>query len=155
MTETWDVSHVRRVLADRAPDIEITTFDESTATSQLAAEQIGCQLGQIAKSIVFLVDDRPENCLDVAIDSSSRAILVWRGEEGKVPGSARQLGIGSVSSIAECLDILETLDRSEGSGVGMIERLKRLLGLKPQAARSKGPIRPAQADVPSRVSGIG
>ena len=80
---------------------------------------------------------------------------VWRGEEGKVPGSARQLGIGSVSSIAECLDILETLDRSEGSGVGMIERLKRLLGLKPQAARSKGPIRPAQADVPSRVSGIG
>ena len=58
-----------------------------------------------------LVDDRPENCLDVAIDSSARAILVWRGGEDKVPGSARQLGIGAVTSIAECLDILEALDR--------------------------------------------
>src|SRR6478609_8550563 len=92
--------------------------------------------GKIASALALdvLVDDRPENCLDVAIDSTARAILVWRGEEGKIPASARQLGIGSVTSVAECLDILESLDRSETDGSGIIDRLKRLLGLKPSAA---------------------
>ena len=85
----------------------------------------------------------PENCLDVAIDSSARAILVWRGDANNVPGSARQLGIGAVGSMAECLDILESLDRPDANQLGMVERLKRLLGLKPQAARLKQPGRPA------------
>ena len=86
-----------------------------------------------------LVDDRPENCLDVAIDSAARAILVWRGTEENVPGSARQLGIGSVGSIAECLDILESIDRRDEGEGGMLDRLKRLLGIKPQAARAGQP----------------
>ncbi|MGE3957896.1 MAG: hypothetical protein AB7H96_14350 [Vicinamibacterales bacterium] len=95
--------------------------------------------GKIASALALdvLVDDRPENCLDVAIDSSARAILVWRGDEGKVPASARQLGIGSVSSIHECLDILESLNRPETEGAGVIDRLKRLLGLK-SAERGQG-----------------
>lgn len=59
MNDLWDSSHVERVLADLAPDIQIVHFDSSTATSQLAAEQIGCELGQIAKSIVFWVVDQP------------------------------------------------------------------------------------------------
>jgi hypothetical protein len=87
--------------------------------------------GKIASALQLdvLVDDRPENCLDVAIDSSARAILVWRGGEDKVPGSARQLGIGAVSSIAECLDILEAIEDSDGDG--LVDRFKRLLGLRP------------------------
>ena len=107
--------------------------------------------GKIAAALALdvLVDDRPENCLDVAIDSSARAILVWRGDEGKIPSSARQLGIGSVTSIRECLDILEALDRpdSESEGAGMLDRLKRLLGLKPPASRSRshGPLSRAGA----------
>jgi hypothetical protein len=105
--------------------------------------------GKIAAALALdiLIDDRPENCLDVAIDSSARAILVWRASEGKVPGSARQLGIGSVSSIDECLDILESLEREDSEGVGMVERLKRLLGLKkPAPARLPDSRRPT-ADV--------
>jgi hypothetical protein len=95
--------------------------------------------GKIASSLALdvIVDDRPENCLDVAIDSSARAILVWRGDAANVPASARQLGIGSVGSMRECLDILESLDRPDTAQLGMVERLKRLLGLKPQAARLK------------------
>ena len=97
--------------------------------------------GKIAASLQLdvLVDDRPENCLDVAIDSTARAILVWRGGEDKVPGSARQLGIGAVTSIAECLDILEALDRAEDE-VGLVDRFKRLLGLKPSR---RSPAKPA------------
>lgn len=99
--------------------------------------------GKIAAALALdvLVDDRPENCLDVAIDSTARPILVWRDDEGRVPGSARQLGIGSVQSIAECLDVLEVLDRPDTEGIGMFERLKRLLGLKPTPARLRGPER--------------
>ena len=93
--------------------------------------------GKIASSLQLdvLVDDRPENCLDIAIDSAARAILVWRGGEDTVPGSARQLGIGSVTSIAECLDILETLD-AEGEDIGIVDRFKELLGLKRPSRRS-------------------
>lgn len=98
--------------------------------------------GKIASALRLdvLVDDRPENCLDVAIDSAARAILVWRGEADKIPGSARQLGIGAVGSIKECLDILEMLDEPN-QDEGFMDRLKRLLGLKPRPRRE----RPASA----------
>ncbi len=97
--------------------------------------------GKIASALELdvVVDDRPENCLDVAIDSHARAILVWRGAEGKVPGSARQLGIGAVGSVTACLDALEELDRGGSDNVGVVERFKRLLGLKPRAARLRDP----------------
>jgi hypothetical protein len=97
--------------------------------------------GKIASALNLdvLVDDRPENCLDVAIDSSARAILVWRGDEEKVPSSARQLGIGAVGSVNECLDILERLDETGRDEPGMLDRLKRLLGLKPRAAKLSEP----------------
>ncbi len=39
--------------------LTIRFFDQSTATSQLAAENIGCALGQIVKSLAFLVDGQP------------------------------------------------------------------------------------------------
>jgi hypothetical protein len=92
--------------------------------------------GKIASSLQLdvLVDDRPENCLDIAIDSNARAILVWRGGEDTVPGSARQLGIGSVTSIAECLGILESIDRAD-KDVSLVDRFKQLLGLKRPSRR--------------------
>jgi prolyl-tRNA editing enzyme YbaK/EbsC (Cys-tRNA(Pro) deacylase) len=39
--------------------IQIRFFDNSTATSQQAADNIGCELGQIAKSLAFLIDGQP------------------------------------------------------------------------------------------------
>ena len=97
--------------------------------------------GKIAASLNLdvLVDDRPENCLDIAIDSSARAILVWRAAEDAVPGSARQLGIGSVTSISDCLDILESLDRGD-EGAGIVDRFKQLLGLKRTPRRASAQV---------------
>jgi prolyl-tRNA editing enzyme YbaK/EbsC (Cys-tRNA(Pro) deacylase) len=40
-------------------DVKMIHFEESTATSQLAADQIGCKLGQIVKSLGFMVDGKP------------------------------------------------------------------------------------------------
>ena len=105
--------------------------------------------GKIAASLNLdvLVDDRPENCLDIAIDSSARAILVWRGGEDTVPGSARQLGIGSVTSIAQCLDILESLDRGDAA-TGIVDRFKQLLGLKRIPRRAANDVtRPAASSI--------
>jgi hypothetical protein len=92
--------------------------------------------GRIAASLGldFVVDDRPENCLDVVVDSKARAILVWRGED-QLPSAAQRLGIGVVKSVADCLDILTQVDSSARDEPGVMSRLLRLLGLKEPAAR--------------------
>lgn len=48
--------HVQAALDGFGFDIEIRFFEQSTATSQMAADNIGCELGQIVKSIAFVVD---------------------------------------------------------------------------------------------------
>ncbi len=82
-----------------------------------------------ALNLDFVIDDRPENCLDVVADSRARAILVWRDDENVLPSAARRLGIGVVGTVAECLDILTQVD-SPGDQPGVVDRVKRLLGLK-------------------------
>lgn len=88
--------------------------------------------GRIAASLDldFVVDDRPENCLDVVVDSKARAILVWRDDEKHLPAAAKRLGIGVVHSVEECLNILTQLDAPPAEKPGVAERVKRLLGLK-------------------------
>jgi hypothetical protein len=112
--------------------------------------------GKIAASLQLdvLVDDRPENCLDIAIDSAARAVLVWRGGEDTVPGSARQLGIGSVGSIAECLDILEKLDRADEE-MGIVDRFKQLLGLKRPSRRTQLKAPASKPDSPKIATSVG
>lgn len=50
---------VREALDAANLGLTIRHFDDSTATSELAAEAIGCVVGQIAKSICILVDGVP------------------------------------------------------------------------------------------------
>ncbi|MCA9909151.1 MAG: YbaK/EbsC family protein, partial [Anaerolineae bacterium] len=51
--------HVQMALDQHGLGVKIHHFETTTATSQQAADNIGCQLGQIIKSIAFIVDDRP------------------------------------------------------------------------------------------------
>ena len=92
--------------------------------------------GRIAQALGLdvVVDDRPENCLDVAIESKARAILIWRADENAVPASARRLGIGGVTSVSACLDLLVAADEPDSAPGGLVDRLKRLLKLKPAAS---------------------
>ena len=48
-----------QALADAGIDSPIVTMDASTHTAQEAADAIGCELGQIVKSLVFLADGEP------------------------------------------------------------------------------------------------
>lgn len=89
--------------------------------------------GRIAAALGLdiVVDDRPENCLDVVMDSKARAILVWREGEGAPPAAARRLGIGVVKSVRECLDILAEVDSSAAAAErpGVMHRVRQLFGL--------------------------
>jgi hypothetical protein len=94
--------------------------------------------GRIAASLGLdvVIDDRPENCLDVVVDSKARAILVWRDDEQNLPASTKRLGIAVVKTVAECLDVLEQIDAPPREQPGMMDRVMRLLGWKePAGAR--------------------
>jgi hypothetical protein len=88
--------------------------------------------GRIAAALGLdiVVDDLPENCLDVVVDSKARAILVWRDEATQPPAAAQRLGIGVVKSVAACLEVLAQIESSAQGEPGVMSRVMRLLGLK-------------------------
>jgi len=92
--------------------------------------------GRIAEALGLdvVIDDRPDNCLDVALESKARAILVWRGVAGGVPSSANRLGIGSVTTVSACLDLIVEAQKAANTPLDFRQRLRRLLGLPPRAS---------------------
>jgi prolyl-tRNA editing enzyme YbaK/EbsC (Cys-tRNA(Pro) deacylase) len=48
------LTRVRTYLAEHGLADRVITFEGSTKTAQLAAEAVGCELGQIVKSLVFV-----------------------------------------------------------------------------------------------------
>jgi prolyl-tRNA editing enzyme YbaK/EbsC (Cys-tRNA(Pro) deacylase) len=52
------IDRVRDYFRSNALDIEIRELPDSTRTAQLAADAVGCELGQIVKSLVFVLDER-------------------------------------------------------------------------------------------------
>lgn len=93
--------------------------------------------GRIAEALRLdvVVDDRPENCLDVVLESKAGAIMVWRGTKASVPVSARRLGIAVVSTVAAALDALIEAEKPGGEG-GLLDRLRRLFGLRTGSSSS-------------------
>jgi hypothetical protein len=88
--------------------------------------------GRVADSLGLdvVVDDRPENCLDVVLDSRARAMLVWRRDEHELPDAARRPGLDLVRSVDECLAILSRDDTTNRARPGLVGRMIRRLGLK-------------------------
>ena len=85
--------------------------------------------GKIADALQLdaFVDDRPENCLDIAVESKAKVILVWHGHLKDVPAGAKRLGIRPVSTISEALALLEQLDDTRKKP-GIVRTLKRAFG---------------------------
>lgn len=80
-----------------------------------------------ALSVDAVLDDRPENCLDVATDSQAMSILVWRDAPHLVPPGTARLGIHVVQSIDEAVAMLVSHEASRTPGV--VGRLRRTLGI--------------------------
>ena len=90
--------------------------------------------GRIAQALDLdvVIDDRPDNCLDIALESKAGAILIWRGS-AKVPASARRLGIAVSPSVASCLESLIEAESTAGADT-FLNRLRRLFGLRTRSA---------------------
>lgn len=86
--------------------------------------------GKIADALGLdaFVDDRPENCLDIVVESKAKVILVWHGNMNDVPAGAKRLGVRAVATITEALALLEQLDdvRSQPS---LMRSLKKAIGV--------------------------
>ncbi|HEY5868937.1 MAG TPA: YbaK/EbsC family protein [Candidatus Tectomicrobia bacterium] len=77
--ETLTPAHVQAALDTLHLGITIRLFPHSTATAPLAAEAIGCEVGQIAKSLCFVVHDHPILVIasgDQRVDDRKLAMLL-------------------------------------------------------------------------------
>ena len=77
----------------------------------------------------YLVDDTPQNCVDVLSDSSTRAILLVDPEDALGAKSARKLGIGTAHTIDEALDLLVQATEARANP-SLFEKLRKLAGWK-------------------------
>jgi hypothetical protein len=145
------IRRLHAVAAERGWEVLFVTKRPPTAgdTSQLQTQRWlaanGFQLpsvfvvqksrGRVAAALEldFVVDDRPENCLDVALESTARAILIWRDDVERLPASARGAEIGVVRSVRECLAALASIDRPVAEKPSMMSRVMQLLGFKEAA----------------------
>ena len=86
--------------------------------------------GKIADALHLdaFVDDRPENCLDIAVESKAKVILVWHGDVKDVPAGAKRLGVRPVSTISEAINLLEQLDDIRNER-GLMKSIRRAIGI--------------------------
>lgn len=80
--KTGSAERVRAYLEAHDLHHDIVHFQQSTKTAQMAADAMGCDLGQIVKSLVFVVDDDPVVAL-VAGDRRGDADAIARELEGE------------------------------------------------------------------------
>lgn len=85
--------------------------------------------GKIADALHLdaVIDDRPENCLDVAVESKAKPILVWQADPRLVPPGAKRLGVRVAASISEALALLEQLDDLQKESP-VVRSIKKLFG---------------------------
>jgi hypothetical protein len=87
--------------------------------------------GKLADALALdvVIDDRPENALDVTTDSNAKAILVWRGPRTAAPPAAERLGIHTVYSFAEALAVLEQMVARPSTPQRLFNRVRAAIGL--------------------------
>jgi hypothetical protein len=87
--------------------------------------------GRLAEALDLdaVIDDRPDNCLDVVTGSTARAILVWRDDPAAVPPAARRPGIVVTTSFGEALDQLERLKEMRAKSRGLVGRIRNAIGI--------------------------
>lgn len=142
-TEPGIIARIAQTSAARRWDVIFITTRPSTAgeTTQIQSQRwleahgfpipscfvVTGSRGKVAEALTLdaVVDDRPENCLDVAVESKAKAILVWTADPKGVPPGAARLGVKVAHSIGDAVTLLEKLDdlRQERGVVGSIRKM--------------------------------
>ncbi|HLP22853.1 MAG TPA: YbaK/EbsC family protein [Microbacteriaceae bacterium] len=71
------VDRVRAALAVHDIEPRVVWFDDAVTTAQLAADALGVEVGQIANSLIFTLDDEP---ILVLTSGAHRVDTDWLGE---------------------------------------------------------------------------
>jgi prolyl-tRNA editing enzyme YbaK/EbsC (Cys-tRNA(Pro) deacylase) len=86
----------------------VTTFEASTHTAQEAADAVGCELGQIVKTLFFMAEGRPTMVLaagDRQVDTALLAPILGVGRKRLKMGSPEEViehsgfAVGGVSPV--------------------------------------------------------
>jgi hypothetical protein len=87
--------------------------------------------GRVASALALdaVLDDRPENCLDVVTDSKAVPFLVWRLRRESVPPGVAHTRIQTVFSMGEALDQLEQLTADRNGPKSFLGRVRTAIGL--------------------------
>lgn len=85
-------------------------------------------LAAAALHLDVVVDDRPENCLEVVTESQARSLLVWRDPVELLPPGARRLGIEPVPSVADALRIIEAM-LADAPKQSFVSRVRSAMGI--------------------------
>jgi prolyl-tRNA editing enzyme YbaK/EbsC (Cys-tRNA(Pro) deacylase) len=106
---------VQERLREAGLDVEVRELPESTRTAAEAAAAIGCEAGQIVKTLVFVVDDAPRVVLcagDRRVDVDSlggRAARPARADEVR---AATGFAIGGVPPLGHETPLPTVVDRT-------------------------------------------
>ena len=83
--QVFGVADVRQALRELNLDVEIIEFASPTATAQQAADNIGCDLGQIVKSLGFMISKATPTLIltsgDQSVDERKLAALFAVGRK--------------------------------------------------------------------------
>jgi prolyl-tRNA editing enzyme YbaK/EbsC (Cys-tRNA(Pro) deacylase) len=110
---------VQAAIAARGFDFEVREFPSGTRTSAEAAAAVGCEIGQIAKSMVFRAIDSDRPVLVVAsganrVDEEKVAALLGEGIGRADPAFVRErtgFAIGGVPPVGHDAPPLVLIDR--------------------------------------------
>lgn len=126
----WDVLFIttRPTAAGRTTQVQSQEWLAAHGFRHPSVYVVKGSRGRVAAALDLdaVIDDRPENVLDVALDSSARPILVWTRPLESLPPVAQGPGIVVTASIGAALDVVVEMDREKRGGV--VRRIKRLLG---------------------------
>ena len=115
-TSAWPeaVQRVTSYLREARAEVRVEEFPEGTPTAKDAARAVGCELGQIVKSVILVDGDEPLLCLcagdrRVAIDRLGEDVRMARANEVRdITGYA----IGGVPPLGHDRPIRTLADRS-------------------------------------------
>jgi prolyl-tRNA editing enzyme YbaK/EbsC (Cys-tRNA(Pro) deacylase) len=101
---------VRERLAARGLEADVQVLPDSTRTAQEAADACGCELGQIVKSLVFVVDGQPT----MVLCAGDRRVTAVAGRPATADEARAATGfaIGGVPPLGHDTDLPTIVDES-------------------------------------------
>lgn len=135
----WEVIFVTRrpATAGATAQLQSQRWLESKGFKLPSVYVVTASRGLIAAALTLdiVVDDTPENCVDVAADSKARTVAILRNRDVPPPPLLNRMGIHLVRSTEECLNLLVEIAASLAQPQqGTLERVMRTLGLKQSTA---------------------